>query len=229
MSGGVELNPKGQRTVKMPSASAKNQICKVVFLLISRYPRVSPSSPNSAVTARARQGAERVEFKLSVTIVRKYRNLKAYLYWIYVMLMFLSCQRRRNWRKYERVNSAKQDELINEDFRDWLVQCRVRLDSIPKMLKDLEEFHKNDWNYVLKIFFCGGEKVDGSCHPSETLTGIAAMLQLYFRESFKWKFSNSKTLNFFLQKVWIHKWRGALDIILTKPRKKAETMSNEDG
>ena len=114
-------------------------------------------------------------------------------------------------------------------FKEWLYYWRVRLDDIPKVLKDIEEFTKSDLDYCLRYFFSEVRKMDGSYYPPETLKSLAAMIQLYFRNEFKWQFSIFKDSDFV-------KARESLDSQMKKsarlgnvqPRKRANTIKRED-
>ena len=65
-------------------------------------------------------------------------------------------------------------------FRAWLGEWRVRMDDTLKVLKDIEEFTRDDLDYVLKFFFAEVRKENGAWYPPETLKSMAAMIQHFF-------------------------------------------------
>ena len=75
-------------------------------------------------------------------------------------------------------------------YRTWLAEWRVRFDdSIPKVLKPMEEFTHGDLDYALVYFYCEVKKVNGERYPPQILKEIASAIQHFFNHTLKWNIS----------------------------------------
>lgn len=128
------------------------------------------------------------------------------------------------------LNTIKKERWVMKIFRTWLQEWRVRItDDTLKVLKEIEEFTKDDLNYVLKFFFAEVRKENGAWYPPETLKTIAAMIQHYFRRELDWKFS------FFYDKEF-QTARNSLDAQMkksarlgnAKPKRRPEAITYDD-
>lgn len=126
-------------------------------------------------------------------------------------------------------NTIKKEKWVMKIFRAWLGEWRVRMDDTLKVLKDIEEFTRDDLDYVLKFFFAEVRKENGAWYPPETLKSMAAMIQHFFRRELNWSFS------FFYDKEF-QTSRNSLDAQMkksarlgnAKPKKRPEAITYED-
>ena len=62
-------------------------------------------------------------------------------------------------------NTIKKEKWIMKIFRSWLGEWRVRIDDTLKVLKEIEEFSRDDLDYVLKFFFAEVRKENRTWYP----------------------------------------------------------------
>ena len=93
------------------------------------------------------------------------------------------------------ANSQNQNTLSKSKwamnvFRKWFEEWRVRIgDDINKVLKNVEEFTKNDLDYCLRYFYSDARKENGEFYPPDTLKDICTGIQYFFNNSLEWQIS----------------------------------------
>jgi hypothetical protein len=60
------------------------------------------------------------------------------------------------------ANTRKKEKWCVSLFIKWLAEWRCRIDNIPKVLKDIDEWTASDINHALKYFIAEVRKEDGN-------------------------------------------------------------------
>lgn len=125
-------------------------------------------------------------------------------------------------------NTLSKSKWAINIYKKWLENWRVRLDELPKVLKEIHEFTKDDLDYSLQYFYSDMRKEDCGYYPPQTQKDIVTGIQYYFNNTLNWsvslfndkEFSESrKSLNAQMKK--------AAEIGLIKPKKKAVVIPIE--
>jgi hypothetical protein len=126
-------------------------------------------------------------------------------------------------------NTLKKAKWAMKLFKLWHTSWKTRLDGELKVLKDVEDFTKDDLNFCLKFFYCEMRKVDGETYPPQTQKEICAGIQFYFIHYYNWSFSLFKDEEFKeSRKVLDSQMKLAAKKGLVKPKKKARAISFDE-
>lgn len=125
-------------------------------------------------------------------------------------------------------NTRNKTKWAMKIFREWLSEWRIRCDEIPKVLKPIDEFCKDDLDYALRYFFCDVRKTNGERYPPKTLKEIACSIQHYFNNELDWNISLFVDSSFRSSRdVLDSQMKKSARMGLVKPRKRAEVISFE--
>lgn len=116
-------------------------------------------------------------------------------------------------------------------FQNWFNQWKIRLDDVPKVLKDIEEFTPSDLNHCLQYFFCDMRKTDKdrSMYPPQTQKEICAAIQYHFNDTMNWQISIFKDKDFTeSRKVLDAQMKKAARLGLVQQKKRASIITIND-